>query len=611
MAYRSLRQCVDDLERHGHLVRIHEPLDPMLELAAIQRRLYAAGGPAVLFERVKGSSFPAVSNLFGTLDRGRFIFRHTLGRVRQAIELRADPMAALRRPWRYLAAPLTGLRSLPMKVSGGPVLAHRTTVSQLPGVCSWPRDGGPFITLPQVFSLRPGGRGIMDSNLGMYRVQLSGNEYETDAEVGLHYQIHRGIGVHHAAARDRGEPLRVSVFVGGPPAHTFAAVMPMPEGMSELVMAGMLAGRRFRWARVGEHVVSSDADFCLVGRIDPTRTKPEGPFGDHLGYYSLVHDFPVMEVEAVYHREGAIWPFTVVGRPPQEDTTFGALIHELTAPMVPVEIPGLKAMHAVDAAGVHPLMLALGSERYVPYRPRQPQELLTLANAILGFNQASLAKYLMIAAHEDAPELAVHDEAAFVQHVLERFDPTRDLHFHTRTTIDTLDYSGTGLNAGSKLVIAAAGEPMRRLGAELPPELRLPEGFGPAALVMPGVLAVQGPAWDGRGEAVAAELGAALDGGPLSGVDTRWPLVVLVDDAELVARTLANFLWVTFTRSNPAHDVHGVGAFVEHKHWGCRGAMIVDARTKAHHAPALEEDPEVTRRVEALAASGGPLHGLF
>ncbi|MCX4244722.1 UbiD family decarboxylase [Paraliomyxa miuraensis] len=611
MAYRSLRQCIDDLERHRHLVRVAQPVDPHLELAAIQRRLYAAGGPAVLFERVHGSPFPAVSNLYGTMERGRFIFRDTLARVRQAIELRADPVAALRRPWRYLSAPLTGLRSLPMRVSGGPVLAHRTTVSQLPGIVSWPRDGGPFITLPQVLTRRPGGRGIMDSNLGMYRVQLAGNDYERDVEVGLHYQIHRGIGVHHAAARDRSEPLRVSVFVGGPPAHAFAAVMPMPEGMSELVMAGMLAGRRFRWAEVDGHVVSTDADFCLVGRIDPTRTKPEGPFGDHLGYYSLVHDFPVMEVEAVYHREGAIWPFTVVGRPPQEDTTFGALIHELTAPMVPVEIPGLVAMHAVDAAGVHPLMLALGSERYVPYRPRQPQELLTLANAILGFNQASLAKYLVIAAHEDEPALALHDEAAFLRHVLRRFDPRRDLHFHTRTTIDTLDYSGTGLNAGSKLVIAAAGEIVRELGTETPADLPLPEGFGPVRLVMPGVLAVQGPEWDGSGEAVAAGLGAALEGSALHGLDTRWPLVVLCDDADMVARSLANFLWVTFTRSNPAHDVHGVGAFVEHKHWGCHGAVIVDARSKAHHAPALEEDPEVTRRVEALAGPGGPLHGLF
>lgn len=616
MAYRSLRQCVDDLDRHGHLVRIPTPVDPELEMAEIQRRVYAAAGPAVLFERVKGSPFPAVSNLFGTLERGRFIFRDTLARVRQAIELRIDPMAALRHPVRYAAAPLTGLRSLPWRVRGGPVLAQRTTISKLPALRSWPRDGGRFITLPQVLTLRPGGRGIMDSNLGMYRVQLTGNDYEPDAEIGLHYQIHRGIGVHHAAARDRGESLPVSVFVGGPPAHTFAAVMPMPEGMSELVMAGMLAGRRFRWAEVGGHVISTEADFCLVGRIHPTRTKPEGPFGDHLGYYSLVHDFPVMEVEAVYHRDDAIWPFTVVGRPPQEDTTFGALIHEITAPMVPVEIPGLHAMHAVDAAGVHPLMLALGSERYVPYQPRQPQELLTLAHAVLGFNQASLAKVLLIAAREDEPALDVHDEGAFLGHVLRRFDPTRDLHFHTRTTIDTLDYSGTGLNAGSKLVIAAAGEPRRELAEAVPEGLRLPAGFGPVRLAQPGVLVVGAPAWSAGGEAGVAEtavaeaIGLWSEGGPLCGEDTGWPLVVLVDDAELAARTLANFMWVTFTRTNPSHDVHGVRSFVEHKHWGCRGALVVDARIKPHHAPPLEADPAVTRRVDALFADDGPLHGL-
>jgi len=279
--------------------------------------------------------------------------------------------------------------------------------------------------------------------------------------------------------------------------------------------------------------------------------------------------------------------------------------------MVPVEIPGLKAMHAVDAAGVHPLMLALGSERYVPYQPRQPQELLTLANAILGYGQASLAKFLFIAAHEDAPALRVADEAAFIDHVLRRFDPTRDLHFHTRTTIDTLDYSGTGLNAGSKLVLAAAGEPRRSLGERLPGGLRLPEGFGPVHVARPGVMVVQAPAWDEQGETLAAAFGDAMREGPLDGVETEWPLVVLVDDAEMTARSLANLLWVTFTRANPSHDVHGVRAFSEHKHWGCRGALVIDARIKAHHAPPLEEDPEVTRRVEAMAAPGGPLHGLF
>lgn len=608
MGYRSTRECVLDLERNGHLVRIPNEVDPQLEMAEIQRRVYAAGGPALLFERVKGSPFPAVSNLFGTVERGRFIFRDTLERVRSVIRLKADPTAFWRAPFSYWWAPLFGLRALPRRVRGGPVLANRTEISALPQITSWPDDAGPFITLPQVYSEDPSDPGPMRSNLGMYRIQLAGNDYAPGREVGLHYQIHRGIGVHHAAAVARGEKLRVSVFVGGPPAHTFAAVMPLPEGLSELVFGGMLAGRRFRHTERDGYRIAADADFCLVGTVDPTRTKPEGPFGDHLGYYSLTHDFPVLEVEAVYHRDGAIWPFTVVGRPPQEDTTFGQLVHELTAPMVPVEIPGLHAMHAVDEAGVHPLMLAIGSERYVPYRREQPQELLTIAHAILGFGQASLAKYLLIVARDDDPELDVHDVGAFLSHVLRRVDFTRDLHFHTRTTIDTLDYSGTGLNAGSKLVIAARGEPRREPCPALP-TVRLPEAFSDLRLAHPGIAVVRGPKYaDGDdGEPAIARLCAALDPRGLENL----PLVVVVDDPKLAARNLRNLLWVTFTRSNPSHDVYGVGSFVEHKHWGCRGPLVIDARIKPHHAPPLIEDPEVSRRVDALAADGGPLHGLW
>ncbi len=293
----------------------------------------------------------------------------------------------------------------------------------------------------------------------MYRVQISGNQFEADREVGLHYQIHRGIGVHHAAAIRRGEPLKVNVFVGGPPSLTVAAVMPLPEGLPELAFAGALGGRRIRMVQPENFLpMPADADFVICGTIDPDRRKPEGPFGDHLGYYSLQHDFPVMRVDRVYHRDGAIWPFTSVGRPPQEDTSFGEIIHELTAPLVPTVLPGVHSVHAVDAAGVHPLLLAVGSERYVPYANlRRPQELLTQANAILGQGQMSLAKYLFIMAKEDAPDLDIHDVPAFFRHVLERVDWTQDLHFQTRTTMDTLDYSGHGLNEGSKVVIAAAG----------------------------------------------------------------------------------------------------------------------------------------------------------
>ncbi len=583
---------------------IEAEVDPHLEAAAIQRRVYQAGGPAILFRRLKGTAFPAIANLFGTRERTHFLFRDTLESVCRLVELKIRPPAALRRPLRYRGVPLAALHLLPRRVRRGPILAHRTTIDKLPPIISWPKDGGPFVTLPQVYTEDPDRPGLAKSNLGMYRVQLAGNEYETNREVGLHYQIHRGIGVHHAAAIRRGEPLRVNVFVGGPPALTVAAVMPLPEGLPELSFAGALGGRRVRMVTAPENglPMPAEADFAIVGTIDPSRSKPEGPFGDHLGYYSLKHDFPVMRVDAVYHRPGAIWPFTSVGRPPQEDTSFGELIHELTGPLVPTVLPGVSAVHAVDAAGVHPLLLAIGSERYVPYAAeRRPLELLTQANAILGQGQMSLAKYLFIIAKEDAPGLDIHDVAAFFRHVLERADWANDLHFQTRTTIDTLDYSGHGLNQGSKLVVAVAGPKRRELPTAIPEGLRLPDGFTSPRVALPGVLVVQASAG-------ATEFAASFrPDDPLG----RFPLIVIVDDSAFTAQSLRNWLWVTFTRSNPAADVDGIGAFVDRKHWGCTGPLVIDARIKPHHAPPLVDDPEIERRVDALAAPGGPLHGVY
>jgi 4-hydroxy-3-polyprenylbenzoate decarboxylase len=634
MGYRDLAACIADLERTGQLIRIEQEIDPYLEAAEIHRRVYRAGGPAIYYARVKGTPFPMVSNLFGTLERTRFLFRDALDSVNKLIELKTDPSNLSRRPWRYWNVPFIAWRLRPKFIRTGPILARTTTLSQLPQLQCWPRDGGPFITLPQVYTEHPDHPGWMKSNLGMYRVQLAGNDYLADQECGLHYQIHRGIGVHHAAALRRGEPLPVNIIVGGPPALAVAAVMPLPEGLPELAFAGALGGRRLRLVVPKPHPTPSDrltpshrllpmpadADFVISGYIDPTQTKPEGPFGDHLGYYSLKHDFPVLRVTAVYHRPGAIWPFTVVGRPPQEDTSFGEFIHELTGPIIPTVIPGVQAVHAVDAAGVHPLLLAIGSERYVPYSTtRQPQELLTLANAILGQGQLSLAKYLFIVAREDAPELNIHDIPTFFRHVLERLNPETDLHFHTRTTIDTLDYSaGMGLNAGSKLVVAVAGPPRRTLGTTIPAGLSLPANFSDPQVVMPGVLAIQGPRIQ-QLEAAEQEPNpaGARDIDHLCEVWSRecatldsWPLIVVVDDARFAAANLANWLWVTFTRSDPASHVHGVRAFIHRKHWGCRGPVVIDARLKPQIPPPLVEDPAVTKRVDSLFARGGPLSGI-
>ncbi|HEY1008952.1 MAG: UbiD family decarboxylase [Daejeonella sp.] len=611
MGYKSLADCVSDLEKHGHLVRVREEVDPYLEAAAIHLRVYENQGPALLFENLKGSKFPAVSNLFGTLERSKFMFRDTLDDIKTLVDIKSDPIKALKNPLKYVKAGFIAFSALPWQTSfRSPVKFGKTSISELPQITHWPMDGGPFITMPQVYTEDIDKPGIMNANLGMYRIQLGGNNYIQDSEIGLHYQLHRGIGVHQTKANALGQALKVSIFVGGPPSHPLAAVMPLPEGLSEMMFAGALGNRRFRYFYDDEgFCMSSDADFVITGTVEPGQTKDEGPFGDHLGYYSLKHPFPLMKVRNVYHRQDAIWSFTVVGRPPQEDTSFGALIHEITGSAIPKEIPGLHEVNAVDAAGVHPLLFAIGSERYTPYlKEKKPQEILTLANHILGKSQLSLAKFLFITSKEDDPSLSTADIPGFLQHVFERVDLSRDLHFYTKTTIDTLDYSGTDINSGSKVAIAAAGDKKRNLWADLPSTFSLPRPFDKYKMVMPGILAVDAPTYVDS-QQVAQEIRILDESIGFKNLDGL-PLIVLCDDAGFTAGTINNFVWVTFTRSNPSHDIHGVNSFTDHKHWGCKGPMIIDARIKPHHAPLLIKDPEVEKKVDALGSKGGSLSGI-
>jgi 4-hydroxy-3-polyprenylbenzoate decarboxylase len=607
MGYKSLKACLDDLEKNNHLIRIKEEVDPNLEMAAIHLRVHEMGGPALLFENVKGTDFKCASNIFGTLDRSKFIFRDTLEKIQTLIEIKNNPVKALKNPFKYANVALTALSALPLKNPlSKPVLYKETTIDKIPLIKHWPMDGGAFVTLPQVYSEDADKPGIMNANLGMYRIQLNGNDYIINQEIGLHYQLHRGIGVHQSKANKLGKPLKVSIFIGGPPSHSVAAVMPLPEGLSEMTFAGALGNRRFRYTYEDGFCVSTDADFVITGEVYPNENKPEGPFGDHLGYYSLKHDFPLMRVHKVYHKQDAIWPFTVVGRPPQEDTSFGQIIHELTGNAIKHELPGVKEVHAVDAAGVHPLLLAIGSERYTPYnQAKQPAELLTIANHILGKGQLSLAKYLFITADE-TNKVSTHNEAEFYQYLLERINLKRDLHFQTNTSIDTLDYSGSGLNSGSKLVVAAYGEKIRDLSSQIPNSLNELNTFKNPKVVFPGVLILQGNKFASY-EQAKQEFANFNGEVKQRNIELKgFPMIVIVDDSSFTAATIKNWLWITFTRSNPSHDVYGINSTTEHKHFGCDN-MIIDARIKPHHAPVLEKNPEIEKRVDKLFEKGGSL----
>jgi len=599
MSYSSLEACLLDLERTGQLLRIKEQVDPNLEMAAIHLRVFEQKGPAILFENVKGSKFRAASNIFGTLDRSQFIFRDTLPKVKQLIDIKIDPTAAIKNPLKSLAALPAALNALPKKNPiSKPVLFEEINISDLPLIHHWSMDGGAFVTLPQVYTEDADKPGIENSNLGMYRIQLDGNDYILNKEVGLHYQLHRGIGVHQTKANKKGLPLKVSCFVGGPPAHSVAAVMPLPEGMSEMNFAGVLAGKRFGYSYVDGYCISTDADFVITGEVFPGENKTEGPFGDHLGYYSLQHPFPVMKVHKVYARKNAIWAFTVVGRPPQEDTSFGQLIHSMTGSAVSNEIPGLKEVHAVDAAGVHPLLLAIGSERYTPYlQNKKPAEILTIANHILGTGQLSLAKFVFITA-DDSNQISTHEVPAYLQFLLERIDLTSDIHFYTKTTMDTLDYSGENLNAGSKVVIAAYGDVKRSLASNVPEQIH--QLNANAKLVLSGIIALDAALINtkglqeklkGQGANLLNELGVVM--------------LILTENPSWMAETINNFLWACFTRTNPSHDMEGVDSFIDQKHWGANGPLIFDATIKKHHAPPVEKNAAIEKRVDTILAKYG------
>ena len=599
MAYSSLEACLLDLERTGQLLRIKEQVDPYLLMAAIHLRVFEQKGPAILFENVKGSKYRAASNIFGTLERSQFIFRDTLPQVKQLIDIKIDPTAAIKNPLKSLAALPAALNALPNKNPiSKPVLFEEINISDLPLIHHWSMDGGAFVTLPQVYTEDADKPGIGHSNLGMYRIQLNGNDYILNKEVGLHYQLHRGIGVHQTKANKKGLPLKVSCFVGGPPAHSVAAVMPLPEGMSEMNFAGVLAGKRFGYTYKDGFCISTDADFVITGEVFPGENKPEGPFGDHLGYYSLQHPFPVMKVHKVFARKNAIWAFTVVGRPPQEDTSFGQLIHSMTGSAVSNEIPGLKEVHAVDAAGVHPLLLAIGSERYTPYlQNKKPAEILTIANHILGTGQLSLAKFVFITA-DDSNQLSTHHVPAYFKFLLERIDLTSDIHFYTKTTMDTLDYSGENLNAGSKVVIAAYGDVKRSLAKSVPNEIQ--QLNVNAKLVLPGIIALDATLLNtqalqeklkGQGANLLNKLGVVM--------------LILTENPIWMAEDSNNFLWACFTRTNPSHDMEGVDSFIEQKHWGSNGPLIFDATIKKHHAPPVEKNAAIEKKVDAILAKYG------
>ncbi len=568
---RDLRAFLDVLRRDGELVEIDAEVNPHLEIAEVHRRVIAAGGPALLFKNPTGSRFPVVTNLFGSKRRVDLAFgRRANDFVKRAAGLPHELMPpSLGKLWGLRDFGWQALDLGLSHASSGPVteVVSAPMLTQIPMLTSWPEDGGAFVTLPLVYTEHPT---TGAHNLGMYRIHR-----KADDRTGMHWQIGKGGGFHHHVAEQAGKALPVNLFVGGPPGLIASAIAPLPENVPELLLASLLVGERLRRCDNpgGPLPLVADCEFAIVGEVPPGVREPEGPFGDHYGYYSLEHDFPVFRVSKVCHRKDAIWPATIVGKPRQEDFFLGDWLQELLSPLFPLVMPAVRDLWSYGETGYHALSAAVVQERY-------RREAMASAFRILGEGQLSLTKFLLLL---DKP-MDLRDFKPVLEHVLARFRPETDLYVFSNLSMDTLDYAGPAINEGSKGVMMGVGEPVR----ELPRAFRgeLPAGVRDARVYCGGCLVVEGPAYP-------AEPGAA---DRLASAFPGWPMLVLVDNAAEATRTDSRFLWTAFTRMEPAADLHG-SRRIQRNHLVFEGSVLLDARVKPTYPGELFCDPDTAALV--------------
>ena len=571
----SLRSFLDLLTRENEIVTIRSEVDPYLEAAEIHRRVISEGGPALLFKRVKGSHYPVVTNLFGTQRRLDLAFgpkpEKFVRDLAQIAESLLPPKPS--ELWKHRSTAFDLLRLGTASTSRSPVtqvVDRSPKLDQLPVLTTWQEDGGPFITLPLVYTENPV---TGKHNLGIYRMQV----YDART-AGLHWQIQKGGGFHYHEAERTGNSLPVTVFLGGPPALILAAIAPLPEDVPELVLASLLQGQKLKLAKnpIGPHRIAAEAEFALVGHAPPQERRPEGPFGDHYGYYSLQHDYPVFKLDGILHRRDAIYPATVVGKPRQEDFFIGDYLQSLLSPMFPLVMPSVRDLWTYGETGFHSLCAAVVRERY-------GREALVSGFRILGEGQLSLTKFLILT---DTPQ-DLKDFPRLLEHVLERFHPETDLFVFSNVSMDTLDYTSGKVNEGSKAIMLGLGEPVRKLPAEFTGPL--PQRISRAEVFCRGCLVLEGPAYT-EDESLAARVASLPE-------LADWPLIILHDDAS-VANSVADFLWATWTRFEPASDIYAAETTVQRHHLVYRAPIVIDARTKPGFPKELIVRDDIARLVD-------------
>lgn len=574
----DLRSYLELLKKEQQLLVIDEEVDPYLEIAEIHRRVIAGNGPALLFTKVKNSAFPVTTNLFGNNKRLELAFGKKPQQFVQDVVNLAESIMPLNfgKLWDSRQLFLDGLKIGLKTTSKAPVLEccqQPAQLSTLPMLTSWHSDGGAFVTLPLVYTEHPDGKG---HNLGMYRIQR-----HSETTTGVHWQIHKGGGYHYYESEKKNKPLPMTLFIGGPPALMLSAIAPLPEDLPELMLTSLLQGAKLSMTDdpKGGHRLVANAEFAVKGIVPPQLRHPEGPFGDHYGYDSLEHDYPVFQVSHLYHRKDAIYPATVVGRPKQEDYFIGDFLQDLLSPLFPLVMKGVKELKTFGEAGFHCLAAARVSDRY-------PREAFACGLRILGEGQLSLTKFLIIT----DGDLDITDFGSLWVHILERVHWQRDLFVFANVSQDTLDYTGPSVNKGSKAMLIGLGKEKIR---DLPKNFQstLPKNCTKPNVFLPGTLVVQGDSYSDAPD-LARTLAEHED-------LAEWPCILLVDDTNEATVSMQEFIWTFFTRFEPAADIHAKSHSVHRFHVGLTPPIVFDCRMKPWYTDVLEVDKATKELVDS------------
>jgi UbiD family decarboxylase len=574
--HKNLKSFINQLKKENELIEIEAEVDPYLEIAEIHRRVIEEQGKALLFKNVKGSIFPVVTNLFGTAKRIDLAFsKRPQEFVKNAVEM-VDVLLPPKPKelWKYRQMGFDALKIGTKEVKNAPILerfSKEPKLTEIPLLQLWHEDGGHFVTLPLVYTESPkSGK----HNLGMYRIQ----RYD-DTTTGIHWQIGKGGGFHHFEAEKMNKSLPVNITIGGAPAMILAAIAPLPEDVPELMLASLLANGKIETVKNpmsnGLRLIA-EAEFVFSGEVPPNVRKPEGPFGDHYGYYSLKHDYPVFNCKAIFHRKDAIYPATVVGKPRQEDFFIGDYLQELLSPLFPLVMPAVKDLWSYGETGFHSLAAAVVKERY-------SREALGAGFRILGEGQLTLTKFLLLT---DKPQ-DLRDFKTLFEYILERVNWESDFFIFDRTSFDTLDYASGKINHGSKAMLVGVGEKIRELRRDFKGEL--PNGATKAKVFCGGCLVVEGASYES--EKNLPERIAKSDN------FKDFQIVVLHDSVEFADST-DKFLWATWTRFNPSTDIYANEAKIENNHIVYNAPIVIDARMKPWYPKEVSPREDIVKLVD-------------